>query len=102
MLFPSTNIINVAPMDVYYHNNDISMLLSSISTPFSLNCQLIVVFDGNDNLCIFLHRVGNVVQPFLPLQSAKPSSIMILESRDWVGYLWKWCIAPLCCAVALM
>ncbi len=60
-----------------------------------LNCQLIVVLTETNNCVVFLYRVGAVVQPFLPLQSAKPSSIIILESRELVGCLRKLLIVPL-------
>ena len=56
MMFPSTYFIHYTPMDICNHNNDISMLIQSICTPIALNCQLIVVFDGNDKLCIFSPR----------------------------------------------
>ena len=56
MMFPSTYFIDYTPMDIYNHNNDISMLLQSICTSFAFNCQLIVVFDGNDELCMFSPR----------------------------------------------
>ncbi len=48
---------------------------------------LIVVFDGSEkdaHVCIV---VGNVLQKFLWLQRANPSSTIILESRESVGCL---------------
>ena len=37
MMLYSVYIVNIAPNVVYYDNNDLLMLVSSISTPFALN-----------------------------------------------------------------
>ena len=40
-MLTSTTIINITPKDVYYRDNDLLMLVPSISTPFALilvNC----------------------------------------------------------------
>jgi hypothetical protein len=37
MMLYSLDIVHIAPNVVYYANNDLLMLVSSISTPFALN-----------------------------------------------------------------
>jgi hypothetical protein len=49
-----------------------------------------------------LHGVGDISLPFLPPQMAKPSSMIVLKSRNRVGCRRKWFIAPLYCTVALI
>ena len=101
-MFPIIFTIYIAPMYVYYHNNDVLMFVWSISTPFALIISWLLCSTETNNHVYFLYRVGDVIWPFLLLQSAQPSSIIKLESRERVGGLWRWYIAPLHCTVALM
>ena len=47
-MIPSTYFINITPTDVYYHNNDILIVFLIDIQAVCINCQLIVVFDGNE------------------------------------------------------
>ncbi len=100
--FPTIFTNSTTPMDLYYHNNDVLMFLWSTSTPSALIVSWLLCSTETNYDVYFLYRVGNVMWPFLLLQSAQPSSMFKLESRDQLGGLRRLFIAPLHCTSALM